>query len=65
MRRVCTAFLVPAVMVGLALLVDTGQPSAKLPKKHKVPVGIQKIKHVIVIMQENRVGPKNSSAVPG
>jgi phospholipase C len=65
MRRVIASVFVPAVMVGLALTLGTGSPSAKAPKKPKPPVGIHKIKHVIVIMQENRSFDQYFGTYPG
>src|SRR2546421_714241 len=64
MRRLLGPLLVPVLMVGLALTLGTSS-SAKAPKKPKVPAGIHKIKHVIVIMQENRSFDQYFGTYPG
>src|SRR5438105_15348919 len=65
MRRILVSVVVPGLMIALALALGTGHPSAKAPKKPKVPVGIHKIKHVIVIMQENRSFDQYFGTYPG
>jgi phospholipase C len=65
MGRLLTSFVLPALMVALALTLGTGHPSAKAAKRPKAPVGIHKIKHVIVIMQENRSFDQYFGTYPG
>ena len=65
MRRILVSVVVPGLMIALALTLGTGHSSAKPAKKPKVPVGIHKIKHVIVIMQENRSFDQYFGTYPG
>ena len=65
MRRILASVVVPGLMIALALTLGTGHSSAKPAKKPKVPVGIHKIKHVIVIMQENRSFDQYFGTYPG
>ncbi len=64
MRRVLVSLVVPVLMIAAALGLAAG-PAAKPPKKPKPPAGIHKIKHVIVIMQENRSFDQYFGTYPG
>src|SRR3989441_10133654 len=63
MRRI-GSLVIPVLMISAALSL-AGRPAAKPPKKSKPPVAIHKIKHVIVIMQENRSFDQYFGTYPG
>jgi phospholipase C len=67
MRRILLSLVVPVLLVAGALTLSA-QTQAKTPppkKKPKAAVGIHKIKHVIVIMQENRSFDQYFGTYPG
>src|ERR671937_48410 len=66
MKRILASLVLPVAMVAGALSLSANSDAKRPPvKKAKAEVGLHKIKHVIVIMQENRSFDHYFGTYPG